>query len=118
MPTIKQKLAIIAKIEKRAGHKIRWSKPCWVYMVHEMDSDWYKIGITANDPIKRLNNLQCGNPHRLVLFAAAFVKEPKFMEALIHYDTLENRKKFREWFFLSSYDARLVAEFMDQLSKL
>ena len=96
--------------------QIKFAKPKFLYMIK--DGYWYKIRYSAIDPLKRMDILQCGNPRRLVMYAHKLLKETVFVEKLLHTEILKDKERFREWFCLSDEDARIVAEYIDDCSKL
>lgn len=58
--------------------------PTWMYAIHDCGAAAVKIG-TAQDPVKRLRELQTGNPALLVLLGACHANlglERRFQEAL------------------------------------
>ncbi len=68
----------------------------YVYIIKESGKGYLKIGVSA-DPLKRLGNLQIGNPHSLILILQKESSMMKVHEANIHKSL--NRFLVRgEWF--------------------
>lgn len=73
-----------------------------VYIIHDIDSDIYKIGISKN--IKtRLSNLDTSNPHNLKIYKTYKLKNAKGMEKQLH-KQYEHLNVKGEWFKLSEED--------------
>jgi len=81
----------------------------WIYLMCQVDIDGnelYKIGVSKNDPEKRVKSLQTGNPNKILLLN-------KYSSS--HYNKIErwlHRKFFikktlanNEWFALTSNQA-------------
>lgn len=64
MPALKK-----VSLEDLAGQQEVTRAACYVYVVSETGSSYYKIGI-ASHPRRRLSSLQCGNPRPLELVCA------------------------------------------------
>jgi hypothetical protein len=69
----------------------------WVYFIREGDSGPIKIG-RSDDPWKRLDSLQIGNPRRLVLIAARRIgKSVHIIERDIHGE-FQTHQILGEWY--------------------
>jgi len=73
-----------------------------VYLIHQDDSDLYKIGVSKHVN-KRLKENQTGNGNILELIKSVPCQNPYMVEAVIH--RLWNYKRaVSEWFILSEED--------------
>ena len=79
-----------------------------VYIIRQGDTRLFKIGV-SNNPMRRLKNLQTGNPHPLkMMFSVACHGLSAYeAEALIHRHLSKERVK-GEWFDIQS-DDRVVS---------
>ncbi len=76
------------------------------YFIREEGSEFVKIGYTAEDPLRRLGEIQTGNPRKLIL--EAIEKGDEKQETLLHkrFKAFHHR---REWFYYSR-EIRMYAE--------
>lgn len=70
-------------------------EPGFVYVVHQPDSNHYKIGYSSS-PAKRLNSFRCANPY--LRFYEIFIGT-QYDERAIH-KMLKSCRTGREWFIL------------------
>lgn len=56
----------------------------WVYVIHAVGQDLFKVGYTTAEPMGRLRQLQTGCPHRLDLLAAFTAQDAPAMERTLH----------------------------------
>ena len=82
------------------------SKSGYVYVIasaaHE---ERCKIGMTLQEPAKRLRQLQTGNSAKLSLYDAARVPDPRATERTLHERLKEFRIRNGEWFAIHPRDA-------------
>lgn len=74
-----------------------------IYLIKQHDSNFYKIGVTKKDPMKRLKQLQTGNGMELLLvkiFESNFAYK---VESALH-QQFKNKLINLEWFLLDDYD--------------
>ncbi len=90
---------------------------CIVYLIRSGETDYYKIGC-SNNPIKRLDELQPGNPEKLLLVntrKCSNRREAYGVETATH----SKFAKFRihsEWFRLKGLQYFMAKEFMAEYS--
>lgn len=87
----------------------------YIYCIHQINSDFYKIGFTSKHPDKRLRELQTGNPHDLSVIWYRAVINVKQVECIIH-DYLVKYKYRNEWFKISREDIFSVESLLDKFS--
>lgn len=56
----------------------------FIYLIKNEDSNKYKIGVTKNDPSKRLKGLQTGSSEKLLLIDYFETLYPYRMEKMLH----------------------------------
>lgn len=80
-------------------------KKGFIYLVNQENTEFYKIGWTENGDVeKRLNQLQTGNPYKIVLvdyFVASSIKTEKVLHN--HFDS---QRITGEWFKLTNDDVK------------
>jgi hypothetical protein len=94
----------------------------YVYLANIEGTDIYKIGFTKKNPIKRIEELQTGNPQKIVLTSYHKSKMAPEVESVMHrfnvskkYNSEDGRMLLGEWFQLNSDD---VAGFKNQCEKI
>lgn len=80
----------------------------YVYLILEVNQhgeEYHKIGISKNEPEKRLKQLQTGNPNRIDILNFYESKNYKHVEKWLH-SRFYNKKTLaeNEWFSLSNED--------------
>lgn len=68
----------------------------YVYLVRS--GKYYKIGI-ANNPKERINQIQVGNPHKIIFVSCYFMKDAGIVEKALH-SAFSEKQVNREWFAL------------------
>jgi len=91
----------------------------YVYLILEVNEhgeEHHKIGISKNEPEKRLKQLQTGNPNRIDILKFYESKNYKRVEKWLH-SRFCNKKTLaeNEWFILSDDD---VINFIDVCKKV
>lgn len=89
----------------------------YVYLVKattNQGEESYKIGVTKNDPQKRIKQLQTGNPSELTLIDTYYSKFGTTIESYLHRTYAMNKIK-GEWF---SLDKEQIELFQEQCKKL
>lgn len=79
----------------------------YVYLFHSEGTNYYKIGKTADNPRKRMANLQSGNPFTLRMIDTALVDDMNAKESAMH----EQFKAYRrngEWFEFKDIEPVLI----------
>ena len=72
----------------------------YVYLIGEEENqNQYKIGCTKKDPEKRLDELQTGNPNKLILKAYFETDKPFKLEAMLH-NRYKYNNSFNEWYYI------------------
>jgi hypothetical protein len=71
----------------------------FVYLIGSLGHPAVKIGMSSEDPKRRLSQLQTGNPFELVLLWKELVDDPADMEGRLH-DHFAMRQIRGEWFDL------------------
>lgn len=74
-----------------------------VYLILNVESERYKIGITSNKTSKRLNNLKTGNDCELMIIKTYETKHYKKLETMLHNHFFDKRY-CGEWFELTLND--------------
>jgi hypothetical protein len=86
----------------------------YVYLILEVDKngdEFYKIGISKNEPKKRLKQLQTGNPNKIDVLKTYESKNYKKVEQWLHSKYSLNRTDSNnEWFKLTDQD---ILNFID-----
>lgn len=72
----------------------------YIYIIKEIDTNYHKVGLTKDEPIKRLTQLQTGNPRVLKIVAYFTVSNTRKIESLLH-SILGKYHVMNEWFLLS-----------------
>lgn len=80
----------------------------YIYIIHAIGTEYYKIGLTRNHIEHRLRQLQTGCPHRLEAVYSNKVDDVEGVEAYIH-DVLSNYRTVGEWFELPSLSTAIMA---------
>lgn len=86
----------------------------YVYLIHDVDNDIYKIGVTRAQNSKRLMALQTGNGSDLRVLHMYECEYPFRLETMLHKRYINNRVK-NEWFSLSVLE---VINFKDTCDRL
>lgn len=74
-----------------------------IYLIKQQDTNFYKIGVTKKEPIKRLKELQTGNGNELILikvFQSSFAYK---VERSLHLH-FKDKSVNLEWFLLEEND--------------
>ena len=71
-----------------------------IYLIRSQEESYYKIGI-SNNPIKRLKELQTGNPTQLKIISAYPSEYANLIEKTLH-RRYSHLKKEGEWFYMSN----------------
>jgi len=74
-----------------------------IYIISEKNSDYYKVGYTAQAPLARLRELQTGNPRQLKLVRYVEIDDAYRVEQLLH-AVLGKWHITREWFCIQPGD--------------
>jgi hypothetical protein len=74
----------------------------WIYLIKAEieDVEYYKIGITKREPMKRLKELQTGNALQLELIKVFHTNFGNLFESTLHRTYLMEKEK-GEWFALT-----------------
>ena len=88
----------------------------YVYLIHDVDNDIYKIGVTRVQNSKRLMTLQTGNGSDLRVLYMYECEYPFRLETMLHKRYINNRIK-NEWFYLSDSDVLSFEDTCDHLNK-
>lgn len=70
-----------------------------VYLIKDEVAELYKIGIAKN-PVRRLQKLQTGNPHKLSIVYTYEATYPFRLETLLH-NKFKNQWVLNEWYELT-----------------
>lgn len=85
-----------------------------IYLIHQWDTDYYKIGYTRGSVDKRLKELQTGTPNELMVISYFESDYAKMIESTFH--RLHKAKKVSgEWFELND---NFVLNFKDECTKI
>lgn len=94
----------------------------YIYLLKIEDLDVYKIGHTKNDVLKRVHQLQTGNPYKIVLIDSYKSKIATKIESVMHrymnykkYIPEDDKKLLGEWFKLNSDD---VSKFKEECIRI
>ena len=80
----------------------------YVYLFHSEGTNYYKIGKTAENPRKRMGNLQSGNPFTLRMIDTVLVDDMDEKESAMH-EQFKPYRRIGEWFEFKDIDPVLVA---------
>ena len=86
----------------------------YVYLIRNCENNTYKIGVTKNDPQKRVKQLQTGCSDPLDLLHSFETNYPYRLEKMLHIQ-YSSQKEYGEWFKL---DNEQVGNFLDTCKKL
>lgn len=75
----------------------------YVYLIYDQSNDLYKIGVTKEDPSKRMHKLQTGNPTQLCIKTIFKHEYPFRLETMLH-NKFKSKQVLNEWFKLSDDD--------------
>lgn len=80
------------------------SKNGFIYVINACNTNYYKIGVTSHDPLKRLSQLQVGCPHNLQLMGTySIICENDVYDVEKHLHEVFSECRVRgEWFELSN----------------
>ncbi|MEO6304506.1 MAG: GIY-YIG nuclease family protein [Bacteroidia bacterium] len=84
-----------------------------IYLINQVETNYYKIGITKKNPEIRLSELTIGNPQPLKLIVAFTTEHGYKLESALHAHYRLKRVN-SEWFELSDEEVSL---FIDECSK-
>ncbi|MBN2521434.1 MAG: GIY-YIG nuclease family protein [Bacteroidales bacterium] len=85
----------------------------YLYIIRIINTNYYKIGI-ANNPERRLNDLQIAIPFELTIIYKKQFSDFYLIETYIH-NTFINKHIRGEWFELAAYDINSIQNFLDNL---
>ena len=72
----------------------------YVYLIGEEENkDQYKIGCTKKNPEKRIEELQTGNPNKLILKAYFETDRPYRLETMLH-NRYKEYNTLNEWYYI------------------
>lgn len=80
----------------------------YVYLIEDIDSRTYKIGVTKRDPQTRLKKLQTGNSCKLEIKYLYECEYPYRLESMLH-NHYKEYQEINEWFGLPN-----INEFLDK----
>ena len=86
----------------------------YVYLIRNCENDTYKIGVTKNDPQKRVKQLQTGCSSPLDLLHVFETNYPYRLEKMLHIQ-YTSQKECGEWYNLSLDQ---VNSFLDMCNNL
>ena len=84
-----------------------------IYLINQVETNYYKIGITKKNPEIRLKELSIGNPQELKFIVSFKTKNDFLLERSLHAHYRE-KKVNSEWFELSDEEVSL---FIDECTK-
>lgn len=97
-------LILMKRVIQLPSGSSRLSRPVRsLYFIHEKGGTNCKIGYTL-DLTTRRNNLQVGNPYKLVVTASKPVKDGRLSELQAHYAFKDSRIR-GEWYKISEEEA-------------
>lgn len=89
-----------------------------VYILVQIDhkgGETYKIGITKNDPAKRVLSLQTGNPNEIRVLNSYTSDNYKKIEKILHNKYFKSKTSVQnEWFNLDDHE---VLSFIEECTK-
>ena len=85
-----------------------------IYLIHQWDTDYYKIGYTRGSVTKRLKTLQTGTPNELTVVSFYESDYAKLIESTFH-RLHKTRKINGEWFDLPN---EFIKNFKDECLKI
>lgn len=93
----------------------------YIYFIREVNSHYVKIGY-ANDPVKRVGELQIGNPHDLIIAHAIQVADAATAKRIEHvfHVRFQSALVRGEWYVLSERDledVKLMVEVAHESAK-
>lgn len=94
-----------------------------IYLVKNLNSDYYKIGFTKRKVIQRINELKIGNPDKLKIIHTYYSHWGKRLEKVLHrkyeiykvYDI--SKEEHTEWFQLPDKEIDKFLEVCEMTSK-
>ncbi|MCP3925039.1 MAG: GIY-YIG nuclease family protein [Desulfobacterales bacterium] len=99
------------KLLKNAGKYGIGYENGYVYIIKEVDNNYYKIGVSRMKPFNRMSNMQTGNPRELEYVGIYLINNYWEVEKIIHrkYDRYNIRG---EWF---EFDDNMINEIKQEL---
>ena len=87
---------------------------CYIYVIHEIGSAFYKIGITKN-PEKRLAALQLGNSRRLIFKRIVYVEDVTTAKRCLHQLMFYRASKdgCNDWLFIPRLETHILYGIID-----
>jgi len=82
--------------------------PKKTYVIHQVGSCYYKIGM-SNNPMRRLRDLQTGNPNVLEVIATVNGDFEKPLQSLCYHQGTDCTG---EWFKLNEIQAKMLVDFV------
>lgn len=73
----------------------------YVYFLHAEGTGFVKVGVSENDPMGRMRNLQTGCPYEIMPMYVVWVKNPFDWEYAVH-RAWKEFKSYGEWFNMVS----------------
>lgn len=81
----------------------------FVYLIHAIGTDYYKIGRTSKTPEKRMRGMQTGCPHELEVVDSLKTEYAEEKEERLHARYSDKREQ-GEWFSLSDEEVTEIRE--------
>lgn len=88
-----------------------------LYIIKELQTNYYKVGITKHTPKKRLRDLQTGNPRLLKVVAWFNVDDMRKVESFLH-QVLGAYHVRNEWFNLPEYEVKNLIEYLEKNTRV
>jgi hypothetical protein len=89
----------------------------WVYLLLEVDKygeEYFKIGVSKNDPNLRIKNLKTGNPNKIEVLKIYNSKNYLKIEKMLHNQYMVKTEANNEWRNLTNDE---VFSFLDECKK-
>lgn len=86
----------------------------YIYLIRNCENNTYKVGVSKNEPQKRLKQLQTGCSYPLDLLHSFETNYPYRLEKMLHIQ-YSSQKEYGEWFKL---DNEQVSNFLNTCKKL
>ena len=91
------------------------TKDSYIYLIKAIGRPVYKIG-KADDPYKRIQQLQTGSPERLMIIDTFLSTEPLRTEAMVH-SKYKDYRMSGEWFNLEGVNISEVKEYIQEINQ-
>jgi len=88
-----------------------------IYLLHAVDTEKYKVGITSGPIEKRVAQLQTGNPDKIILLRDYESDHYRYIESFLHRKFMSKRAE-GEWFLLEDSDVFNFIDYCQEIEEI